>query len=131
MILVCLTITSCRYKTLLNRTYVDDAPSLRWCPAPNCEYAVECHVAGAASGASGSRGTAKRRKRDVPSERIVPTVKCLCGYSFCFACTYEGHAPAVCDVVKLWVRKCEDDSETVSMPTAVGIFFPDELLTQC
>ncbi|KAJ3046457.1 E3 ubiquitin-protein ligase arih2, partial [Rhizophlyctis rosea] len=33
-----------KYKSLLLRTYVDDHPSFRWCPAPNCEYAVECHV---------------------------------------------------------------------------------------
>src|SRR5947207_545623 len=36
--------TGYRYVTLLNRAYVDDNDFLKWCPAPNCEYAVECHV---------------------------------------------------------------------------------------
>jgi ariadne-1 len=101
-----------RYKILLHRAYVDDSPNLRWCPAPNCEFAIECNMG--ASSASSSRTAAKRRKRDGPRDHIVPTVKCLCGQSFCFACGYEGHAPADCDVVKLWVRKCEDDSETAN-----------------
>lgn len=101
-----------RYRTMLNRTYVDDSPNLRWCPAPNCEYAIECNVG--ASSAHGSRSATKRRRKDVPRDNVVPTVKCACGQAFCFSCGFEGHGPAVCDVVKMWIRKCEDDSETVS-----------------
>lgn len=100
-----------RYKTLLNRAYVDDSPSLRWCPAPNCEYAVECQYS---SSNASARNAVKRRRKDGPRDSIVPTVQCACGHSFCFQCSVEGHAPAVCDVVRLWIRKCEDDSETVS-----------------
>jgi len=40
------------------------------------------------------------------------TVKCRCSFSFCFSCQYEAHAPASCDQVKLWQKKCNDDSET-------------------
>lgn len=67
-----------------------------------------------ASSSSASRAAAKRRKRDGPTSYIVPTVTCQCGHSFCFNCAHEGHAPAVCDIVKLWIRKCEDDSETAN-----------------
>lgn len=101
-----------RYKILLTRTYVDDSSNLRWCPAPNCEFAIECNIC--ASSSSSSRAAAKRRRRDGPRDHIVPTVKCQCGHSFCFSCGNEGHAPAVCDVVRLWIRKCEDDSETAN-----------------
>ncbi|KAK0555602.1 hypothetical protein OC845_000173 [Tilletia horrida] len=83
-----------RYKLLLNRTFVDDSNTMRWCPAPNCELAVECHV------------PAKRLKA------IVPTVQCDCGHSFCFGCGQAAHAPCICAIVKLWLKKCEDDSET-------------------
>lgn len=51
-----------RYRTLLNRTFVDDNPALRFCPAPNCEYAVECHVS----------------KKSL--DTIVPSVTCSCSY---------------------------------------------------
>jgi len=57
----------CRYRVLLDRTYVDDSPQLRWCPHPECEYAVYCKDAPA-------------RKLD----QIVPIVHCACGNDFCF-----------------------------------------------
>ena len=45
-----------RYHVLLTRTYVDDKENLKWCPAPECEYALECNI----------------KKRELG--RIVPTV---------------------------------------------------------
>ncbi|GAA5939252.1 hypothetical protein JCM1841_002933 [Sporobolomyces salmonicolor] len=84
-----------RYRTLLNRTYVDDNPSMRWCPAPNCEYALQCSVAS--------------RSLDV----ILPTVSCACSHVFCFGCGLDGdHRPCCCPIVRRWVKKCKDDSET-------------------
>ena len=83
-----------RYDVLLTRTYVDDKDNLKWCPAAECEYAVECPV----------------KKRDL--NRIVPTVRCLHEHSFCFGCTLADHQPAPCTLVKRWLKKCEDDSET-------------------
>ncbi|KAI9676896.1 MAG: hypothetical protein M1817_006735 [Caeruleum heppii] len=89
-----------RYQTLLTRTYVDDKENLKWCPAPNCEYAVDCHV--------------KKRQLDV----IVPTVHCICGHDFCFGCTLNDHQPAPCPLVRMWLKKCEDDSETANWISA-------------
>lgn len=83
-----------RYKTLLNRTYVDDSASLRWCPAPNCEYAIHCRVT----------------PRQLDS--IIPTVVCSCGHTFCFGCGEADHRPCCCPIVKRWLKKCADDSET-------------------
>ena len=83
-----------RYEVLLTRTYVDDKENLKWCPAPECEFAIDCAV----------------KKRDL--KRIVPTVKCDKGHDFCFGCTLADHQPAPCALVKRWVQKCEDDSET-------------------
>lgn len=68
---------------------------MRWCPAPNCEYAIHCAVA--------------MRSLDV----IVPTVQCACGHVFCFGCSLDGdHRPCCCPIVKRWLQKCKDDSET-------------------
>ncbi|KAI5474421.1 ariadne-1 [Pseudohyphozyma bogoriensis] len=83
-----------RYRTLLNRTYVDDTSSLRWCPAPNCEYAIECSV--------------PSRSLDT----IIPSVECTCGNAFCFGCGEQNHEPCCCPIVKRWLKKCADDSET-------------------
>lgn len=112
-----------RYRELLNRTFVDDNDHLRWCPAPNCEFAVECHIP------STSLTT------------IVPTVECECGHQFCFGCGLPDHQvifflkasslyqrlnrllinpfqPAICPLVKKWMKKCEDDSETANWISA-------------
>ncbi|KAE8409518.1 hypothetical protein BDV37DRAFT_277861 [Aspergillus pseudonomiae] len=89
-----------RYYTLLQRTYVDDKENLKWCPAPNCEYAVDCAV----------------KQRDL--RRIVPTVQCSCKHHFCFGCTLNDHQPAPCQLVKMWLKKCEDDSETANWISA-------------
>ena len=83
-----------RYDVLLTRTYVDDKDNLKWCPGADCEYAIDCAV----------------KKRDLM--RIVPTVKCQNEHSFCFGCTLADHQPAPCALVKKWMKKCEDDSET-------------------
>ncbi|MCJ1391955.1 hypothetical protein MMC18_004822 [Xylographa bjoerkii] len=89
-----------RYEVLLTRTYVDDKDNLKWCPAPGCEYAVQCAV----------------KKKDLA--RIVPSVDCACHHRFCFGCTLNDHQPTPCGLVKKWVKKCEDDSETANWISA-------------
>jgi IBR domain, a half RING-finger domain len=86
--------------TLLNRAYVDDNDYLKWCPAPNCEYAVECHVPTS------------------QLDHIAPTVRCGCGHGFCFGCTLVDHQPCTCPLVKKWLKKCKDDSETANWISA-------------
>ncbi|KAF1916079.1 hypothetical protein BDU57DRAFT_515941 [Ampelomyces quisqualis] len=89
-----------RYQVLLTRTYVDDRESLKWCPAPDCKYAVECPI----------------KSKDLTE--IVPTVHCHCGHDFCFGCALTNHQPAPCSLVKRWLKKCEDDSETANWISA-------------
>ncbi|CAO3690383.1 unnamed protein product [Rhizopus stolonifer] len=89
-----------KYRELLNRTFVDDHDFLKWCPAPDCEYAIECAV---------------------PSTSLVsfvPTVKCECQHRFCFGCALNDHQPCVCSLVNKWLKKCEDDSETANWISA-------------
>ncbi|KAI1438084.1 RING-5 [Xylaria sp. CBS 124048] len=89
-----------RYRELLNRTYVEDKETLKWCPAPDCANAVGCAV----------------KKKDL--DKIVPTVECNCGYRFCFGCILTDHQPAPCELVKQWLKKCADDSETANWISA-------------
>lgn len=89
-----------KFQTLLNRTFVDDSASLKFCPAPNCVYAIECHVS----------------KKSL--DAVVPSVTCNCGYRFCFGCSLPDHQPCICPVVKMWHKKCADDSETANWISA-------------
>ncbi|CAB95997.1 E3 ubiquitin-protein ligase dbl4 [Schizosaccharomyces pombe] len=85
-----------RYHRLLDRSFVDDNDHLRWCPAPDCEFAIECHVTQASLSS------------------VVPTVTCNCGKQFCFGCGHDNHQPTICPLVKIWLQKCQDDSETAN-----------------
>lgn len=86
------------YHELLNAAFVADSPNLRWCPHPGCENAVEC-------------SQAPPRMLN----QLVPTVQCACGNAFCFGCGYPAdHRPVLCKIVKMWEKKCADDSETAN-----------------
>ncbi|KAL3426267.1 IBR domain-containing protein [Phlyctema vagabunda] len=85
-----------RYRELLTRTYVEDKEYLKWCPAPDCQNAIECSI----------------KKKDL--DKVVPTVACDCKHRFCFGCILAEHQPAPCDLVKKWLKKCADDSETAN-----------------
>ena len=61
---------------------------MRWCSAPNCTNAVKV------------------------SHVEARPVKCLCGHTFCFACSESWHDPVRCHLIKKWIKKCDDDSET-------------------
>jgi len=71
----------------LERSFVDDNPSLKWCTRPDCAMAVKAR--------QGTLG-----------------VKCDCGTRFCFSCGQDDHFPSTCEDLKKWIVKCKDDSET-------------------
>lgn len=83
-----------KYDELLLKSYIQDNSKIRWCPAPNCDYAIECSV------------------KDAQLSLIIPSVKCVCEYEFCFGCSLPDHMPCPCEIHRLWQKKCADDSET-------------------
>ena len=90
---------SARHGELLVRDYVSNNSELRFCPHPSCIYAVSCLSASTKSAL----------------DTVVPTVKCADNHSFCFGCQLEGgHAPCICAISKMWLKKCADDSETAN-----------------
>ncbi|OWZ63510.1 hypothetical protein AYX15_04541 [Cryptococcus neoformans] len=90
--------TSDRYYNLLNAAFVSDSPNLRWCPHPDCPYIIGCTQA-------------PQRMLN----QLVPTVECKCGKDLCFGCGYAAsHRPVICKIVRLWEKKCADDSETAN-----------------
>ena len=61
---------------------------LRWCPFPDCSYVV---------------------KVQYPDARPVV---CKCQNIFCFNCGENWHDPVKCNLLRSWIKKCDDDSET-------------------
>jgi len=77
-----------KYQQLITNSFVQCNRLMRWCPAPNCTNAIKVsHVE--------SR-----------------PVTCRCGHRFCFACSENWHDPVRCHLIKKWIKKCDDDSET-------------------
>lgn len=60
-------------------SYVDCSPTLRWCPKPGCDYAVELIDPEGSS-----------------------FIECRCGHHFCFNCLLPPHGPCPCDLVLRW-----------------------------
>jgi len=66
------------------RSFVEDNPKVRWCPAPNCIYAVEI------------------------LNKNLKDVLCKCGAHWCFQCGDEAHRPLNCKLYREWITKRED-----------------------
>jgi hypothetical protein len=64
---------------------------LKWCPSPDCSFAVK---------------TACR----VTEPRLV---NCKCGAKFCVCCGEEWHEPSTCFALRQWLRKGERDGPTL------------------
>ena len=77
-----------KYQQLITNSFVQCNRLLRWCPGPDCHNAVKVqHVE-------------------------ARPVKCRCGHLFCFSCGENWHDPVKCQLIKKWIKKCDDDSET-------------------
>jgi ariadne-1 len=88
-----------RFEELIMRHYVAHIAHLKFCPAPGCTDTVSCRAAATKSAL----------------ETIVPAVACSHGHTFCFGCHIDSdHRPVLCRVAKLWLKKCQDDSETAN-----------------
>jgi ariadne-1 len=77
-----------KYTAFVSKSFVEDNPNIKWCPRAGCGNAV---------------------KSDVKS---ISEAQCSCGFKFCFKCNGEAHAPGTCNMMKEWLKKCQDDSET-------------------
>lgn len=90
-----------RHQELIVRHYVGCNKNLKFCPYPSCTYTVSCPSAASKTALT----------------TIVPAVHCGASEShkFCFGCSIEAdHRPVICNVAKLWLKKCQDDSETAN-----------------
>lgn len=84
------------------KIYIDSHSAYKWCPSADCTNFTEL---------------IRSDEMDEPESTDisrVPIVACLEGHEFCFGCKYENHLPCPCWIVKKWIQKCEDDSETAN-----------------
>lgn len=72
------------------RQFTDNNRSIRWCPNKKCSNLVE-----------------------VSEFCTLDSVQCNCGRSLCIRCAEEGHMPASCNHVFLWLEKEKSDSENL------------------
>ncbi|KAL4464710.1 hypothetical protein ABPG74_011271 [Tetrahymena malaccensis] len=78
------------YKRNLGRVYCSESKTMKWCPAPGCDYAVE------------------------NTHFTHQYVQCIqCNTSFCFKCGKEHHSPCTCDMVHEWELKNSSESENL------------------
>ncbi|KAB2628055.1 E3 ubiquitin-protein ligase ARI8 [Pyrus ussuriensis x Pyrus communis] len=87
-----------RYKHFLLRSYFEGHRKIKWCPAPDCCYAVEYN------GNADDDDTGMNGSYDVT---------CLCSNSLCWNCCEEIHRPVNCRTVGKWILKNKDDSHNV------------------
>ncbi|KAJ1451909.1 hypothetical protein M885DRAFT_528301 [Pelagophyceae sp. CCMP2097] len=86
-------VRAAKYTNFCLGHFVSFSKELRYCPGAGCDKVVR----------AGS---------------CVAQVKCGlpggCGASFCMRCGEEGHQPASCALVRLWLEKCQNESETAN-----------------
>ncbi|GLJ47783.1 hypothetical protein SUGI_1009220 [Cryptomeria japonica] len=80
------------YRQYLVRSYVESKKTIKWCPAPGCEYAVEVGNHGSGSGSY--------------------EVTCECCYEFCWNCLEEAHGPVDCEIAKKSMLENNDFGKT-------------------
>ncbi len=83
-----------RYERYLLEDYVSKNDKLCFCPKGGCTRIIYC----------------PHGRTPVPCQ----PVKCDCGLGFCFLCKEEIHAPANCDMLRRWLKKEQDESETAN-----------------
>ncbi|KAL3289867.1 hypothetical protein HHI36_023257 [Cryptolaemus montrouzieri] len=84
-----------KYQQFTFQDYVKSHPCLRFCPGPNCSIVIY--------------------------SKEIKAKKAFCSYcktSFCFKCGIDYHAPTECIIIKKWLTKCADDSETANYISA-------------
>ncbi|XP_010491528.1 PREDICTED: probable E3 ubiquitin-protein ligase ARI16 [Camelina sativa] len=82
------------YEGWLLESYMEShKETMKWCPAPGCEYAILL-------------------KGD--TYEVDFGVVCLCGHTFCWACDLESHRPVECKKAKVWGKDLLDELRTVA-----------------
>lgn len=88
-----------KYDYYSKRSFVENNPKAKWCPAPDCPHCVVLKES--------------CPKPDPESQQSV-CVQCKCSYRWCFSCTEEAHRPVSCQMLKKWNEKNQDEAENMT-----------------
>ncbi|KAF4621447.1 hypothetical protein D9613_000058 [Agrocybe pediades] len=111
-----------RLQELFVRYFVACNANLKFCPYPSCTNTVSCPSAASKSSLTtivptvscGARGIGGESQEMSQSQQLGLSIKGK-EHKFCFGCPIEGdHRPVICNVAKMWLKKCRDDSETAN-----------------
>ncbi|KAF8196588.1 hypothetical protein BJ912DRAFT_955748 [Pholiota molesta] len=114
-----------RLQELFVRHFVACNAHLKFCPYPSCTNTVSCPSAASKSSLAtmvpivscGARGIGGQDTASMSSSQLSVNGLGLKGkeHKFCFGCPIESdHRPVICNVAKMWLKKCRDDSETAN-----------------
>lgn len=78
-----------KYQRLITNSFVESNKLFRWCPYPGCSNVIKATSCG------------------------KKLIRCKCDHVFCFECGENWHEPVDCDHLRKWIKKCNDDSETM------------------
>ncbi|XP_057341285.1 E3 ubiquitin-protein ligase arih1-like [Microplitis mediator] len=77
-----------KYQHLITNSYVESDRLLKWCETPDCNHAIKV------------------------SYVDFKPVTCHCGRTFCFKCNKKWHDPILCDLLRKWMKKVDEDAAT-------------------
>ncbi|CDK27721.1 unnamed protein product [Kuraishia capsulata CBS 1993] len=99
-----------RYRSKIMKDHVSQQADFRLCPALDCPGIVRFIDFDSNSASSGITGL----EQFANQHRSFPIVECSYNHFFCFYCSKDNHVPIPCPIVKAWIKKCKDDSETAN-----------------
>ncbi|GJP42569.1 hypothetical protein CLOM_g2120 [Closterium sp. NIES-68] len=102
------------YRRYLLRSFVEASESVKWCPSPGCDFAIQTEGGGGAVPHDGGRGGGRRGRGGMwGSGSMSRDVRCACGHEWCWHCLQEPHRPVECELVRKWVVKNSAESENM------------------
>ncbi|CAI9094374.1 OLC1v1030099C1 [Oldenlandia corymbosa var. corymbosa] len=86
-----------KYEDHVLRSFVESKKTIKYCPAPGCEFAIECLI--------GDGSNCKVCDYEVT---------CNCSYRLCWNCSEEAHSPVDCETVAKWILKRNSEAENTN-----------------
>ena len=86
-----------RYTKFVVDAFVSQNRGMLNCPTPDCHVIVKM------------TGETRTGYHNLGIE-----VNCECGETLCSKCSNQWHSPVKCELIKKWIIKCSDDSETLN-----------------
>uniref|UniRef100_A0A182P5J3 RBR-type E3 ubiquitin transferase n=1 Tax=Anopheles epiroticus TaxID=199890 RepID=A0A182P5J3_9DIPT len=104
-----------KYQQFTFADYVKSHPELRFCPGPNCQVGDHEEQDFMLINNKSFLLQTIIRSQDISPKKAVCR---MCKTAFCFRCGTDYHAPTDCQIIRKWLTKCADDSETANYISA-------------